>query len=906
MFGIGALSFAAPWALVTLVALPAIWWLLRLTPPIPKRFVFPPIRLLLGITAERETPAQTPWWLLLLRLLIAALVIFGASRPLLNAEPPLEGQGPVIVVVDNGWSAAAGWEARHRVLQGIVDKAARGDRRIVMMETAPPADGGAVTVKALGPTEAKTAAARMTPQPWPVRRDLAAEALAGWAEGFKDIADVRWLSDGIAGPGDEVLAERLDALGRLHVYGMTGMSAPLLRLPRPEPEGLVSEIERADVATAATYEVRGLDAEGQVIVVGQAGMDAGTTRTEVSLKAPPEILNRVERMQIGAGETVGAVTLLDGRWRRRPVGLVSVGGIGEAQPLLGRLYYIERALRNATTLRTGGVTPLLAQPLSMLVLADPGELPAAEVAAIEDWMERGGMTVRFAGPALARRSTEESPTAAATPDPLLPVTLRGGDRVIGGAMSWRQPMGLQAFPAAGPFAGLVVPPDVKVRRQILAQPTPDLSEKTWAALSDGTPLVTAERKGKGWLVLFHTSANAEWSNLPLSGVFVEMMARLLTLGQGVDAVGDTPPLAPIKTLDAFARAGDPPAVARAVTVAELPDLVPSPQHPPGIYGAADLKRAFNLPGALEPLEPLDLARDGVTRLDYVAPKESDLGGALLAAALLLFMLDLLAGLWVRGGGRRRMAAAAVLFGVLLAGGSASAAPDEKFARENSLETRLAYLKTGDERLDNVSRLGLNGLTIMLARRTAAELGPPQAVDPSRDELAFFPLIYWPVTEDYRIDDTARLAVKAYLRNGGTILFDGRDQGGIAQTQALRHIAEILDLPALVPVPTNHVIGRAFYLLNDFPGRFAGSQVWIERAGERVNDGVSPVIAGSNDWAAAWALDDAQRPLFPVVPGGERQRELAFRFGINLVMHVLTGNYKSDQVHLRSILKRLGE
>ena len=195
---------------------------------------------------------------------------------------------------------------------------------------------------------------------------------------------------------------------------------------------------------------------------------------------------------------------------------------------------------------------------------------------------------------------------------------------------------------------------------------------------------------------------------------------------------------------------------------------------------------------------------------------------------------------------------------------------------------------------------------MLARRTAAELGPPQAVDPGRDELAFFPLIYWPVTADYQIDDTARLNIKNYLRNGGTILFDGRDQGGSQQAQALRQIADVLNLPPLVPVPPNHVLSRAFYLLNEFPGRYAGSPVWVEKAGERVNDGVSPVIAGNNDWASAWALDDAQRPLFPAVPGGERQREKAFRFGINLVMHVLTGNYKSDQVHLPAILKRLGE
>ena len=76
----------------------------------------------------------------------------------------------------------------------------------------------------------------------------------------------------------------------------------------------------------------------------------------------------------------------------------------------------------------------------------------------------------------------------------------------------------------------------------------------------------------------------------------------------------------------------------------------------------------------------------------------------------------------------------------------------------------------------------------------------------------------------------------------------------------------------------------------------------------LNDGVTPVVIGGNDWASAWAMDEAGRRLLPVGRGmaGERQREIAYRFGVNLVMHVLTGNYKSDQVHVPALLDRLGQ
>ena len=72
------------------------------------------------------------------------------------------------------------------------------------------------------------------------------------------------------------------------------------------------------------------------------------------------------------------------------------------------------------------------------------------------------------------------------------------------------------------------------------------------------------------------------------------------------------------------------------------------------------------------------------------------------------------------------------------------------------------------------------------------------------------------------------------------------------------------------------------------------------------DGVSSVIIGANDYASAWATGPEGRPMYPTVPGGPRQRELAYRTGTNVVMYSLTGNYKADQVHVPSILERLGQ
>ena len=153
-----------------------------------------------------------------------------------------------------------------------------------------------------------------------------------------------------------------------------------------------------------------------------------------------------------------------------------------------------------------------------------------------------------------------------------------------------------------------------------------------------------------------------------------------------------------------------------------------------------------------------------------------------------------------------------------------------------------------------------------------------------------------------------------MENGGTILFDTRDQfrllsSGSGVTPERQHLRAILDgvriLP-LEPVPQEHVLTKAFYLIQEFPGRYAGGSVWVEANAAAARDGVSSVIIGPHDWAAAWAVDRDGNYQFAVVPGGERQREYAYRFGVNLVMHVLTGNYKGDQVHVPSILERLSQ
>ena len=916
MLDLGLIAFAQPWILAAMAALPVLWWLLRVTPPSPRSVAFPAIRLLFGLTPPEETPARTPWWLLLLRLAVAALIILGVAQPLLNPAARLSGSGPLVLVLDDGWAAAHRWQSRVLAWEGLLDQAEREGRPVMLLTTAPDElDQTARASGLLSAAEARKKLRGVTPKPWPADRSAALAALEDVT--LAERPHIVWLSNGLQGPSFDELATRLRNLGDVTLlHDEVGAEPHLVLPPVSSGAALTLRARRARAEGSETVALLATADDGSLVARSEVTIAEGETLGEVPLELPAEMRNRIARVSIEGESQAGGVLLLDERWRRRPVGLVATGPLESAQPLLSELYYLERALEPFTELRRGSIEELLRRDLAVLVLPDVGDLPQAETERLTAWVERGGLLLRFAGPRLAEGEG----------DGMLPVVLRGGGRTLGGVLTWDSPARLADFDHASPFDGLEVPKDVLINRQVLAEPSLDLGDRTWARLIDGTPLVTADGLGKGHVVLIHTSANTQWSNLAISGLFVEMLRRVVAASQGVESEsGETEALPPLATLNGFGRLGQPPPTALAIGREALDAGAIDPSHPPGYYGRDSRRRAHNLIDSDPPLQPIDDLPSGAVGATYSDAGETDLKPFLLAAALVLALVDLLVSLALRGvfAGAARAGAAVFMLAMLLpaepvqaqgAAGSESFATDS-FAMEATLQTRLAYVKTGVPAIDDTSRAGLTGLSRVLVQRTSIEAGTPLGVDLDTDELAFFPLIYWPIAPEQRsLTERARRKVNHFLAHGGTVLFDLREAsagihllGGTSRgSDALRRLTANLDIPPLAPVPPDHVVTKSFYLMQDFPGRYAGGALWIGATEGRVNDGVASILIGSNDWASAWAINELGRPLFAVVPGGERQRELSYRFGVNLVMYALTGNYKADQVHVPFILERLGQ
>ncbi|HPE31832.1 MAG TPA: DUF4159 domain-containing protein [Parvularculaceae bacterium] len=907
MLTLGALSFAEPLILMSLLALPAIWLLLRATPPAPQRVKFPAFIILRDLAGTEETPDKTPWWVLLLRLLLAAIVILALAGPILNA-PKLSGAtGPLVFVVDDSWAAAPGWRIRQNALKAGAEEAAQAGRSVFILKTSEPDAASAATPltgeEALGVSDA------IKPSPFRADRQASLASLAALDAALGKTGgqpEIRWLTDGVAENGDAAFAAALGERGALTVFADTRTQQMILRALAPTADGRVYRVERLADDTDWTGQLIATARDGRILATTNAEMKRGEKSIDVAIDLPLALRNDIASVAIEGYSSAGAVQLADARDRRAAIGLIA-GSDDEAEALLTGGYYVKKALEPYAAFESDTLENLLRSDVSVIVLDDVGRLRANDVAGLQAWVEKGGVIIRFAGPNLADAAQDGDP-------PLLPVSLRGGGRAFGGALTWETPQLLGPFSPDGPFADLAPPTDVFVRQQVLARPGGETSERTWASLADGTPLVTGVNIGAGAVALFHVPATPGWSDLPISAIFVDMLRKLTFLSVlGPDrAEGEASArLAPIRVLDGFGRLEKPAPDLQSITAAEAQKGA-APGRPPGLYGAPEAPLAVNAVGPADAFAPLSIT--GVPTTPYVAEPPKRLAPPLFAIALLLLLADALLTLFLAG--RLRFAGAALLALALFSPIDPSHAqpldaPIDAKAEEAALHTRLAYVITGDPEVDRLSERGLYALSRELIRRTAIEPAAPAGIDPETDDLSVYSLLYWPIVAGASAPGEAALAnIENFMRFGGLIVFDTRDDeravAGLETPEraALREILSQVDIPPLATLPKDHVLTRSFYLLEDLPGRMRNNPVWVQAAGG-ANDGVTPLIIGGRDWAGAWAADDYGRPMRPMSRGGERERELAYRAGINIVMVAYTGNYKSDQVHTPILLERLG-
>ncbi|OKH88744.1 DUF4159 domain-containing protein [Thalassospira sp. TSL5-1] len=948
----GAITFLYPALLAGLLLVPVLWLIIRSAPRKPRRIHFPAARLLLGATNNRRNAERAPLWQTILRSLILLCLILAAAHPVLNKKSYAPDHGALLVMVDNSWSSAANWPHYQQAMKQIVNQARLNNQSIFIALTAPEASGANSTdlpalQGPLSPHASQNAFDRLQPRPWQPDYSALDDMISARQDIINAISGTILISDDIAAPGKETLATDLSTVSPFTVLQPVadgrGNTIVLSGLSRNRT-GMAVDLTHPALKGDKQITLIARDSRGQVILRHPATLERGTTKNRIDISMPGDIANGIQTVGLAGIESAAALFQTGAKWQRRTVGIVVNSGEGPVL-LSDRYFFLDRALSPYADVKYGTLPDLLAQNPDILITT--GNIPdlGNHQINLANWLDKGGMLVRFA-----------SDSASSPEDRFLPVTLRLGNRDFGGSMSWERPKHLATFADTSPFYGLPIPDDITITRQLLAEPDRDIVEKTWARLSDGTPLVTSVAKNAGRIVLFHVTPWADWSNLPMSGLFVQIWQRILPL-----ASPDNPSssniqslLPPQSILDGFGHAHQPdPTVLGLQNTSDMPD----PRHPPGIYGQNGQAVAHNLGPFIQGLDNPVRWPEQTDQKTLTDNDQLDLAALCVFAAFCLFLLDTLilglSGMHNRFQGYRlgrkmrnrsspsnndaavshlaetkagtasspfnRLGMLMVLAGSLAIALATISMIKPASAQENqanprndfqaALHPRLAYMETGNAAIDRLSQAGLTGLTNTLRRRTAADLAPPSMVNPQTDDLSFYPLIYWPLTEGQNdISPYGRDQLNRYLANGGMILIDSRDRE--VEPARLRRLLAGVDIPTLTRAPTDHVIFRSFYLLDQAYGRFE-APLWVDARPDPRLDGVASVLFGGNDWAASWVQTRLELERYgeatsnPIDDISPRRHELALRFGVNLVIYALTGSYKGDQVHLPAILERLG-
>jgi hypothetical protein len=895
------IQFHQPFWLLALAILPPIWWLLRQWDRTPKQVVFPGARLLLGL-GSTPPRARPPHWRRLLQLSLLACLILTLAQPFIPPRrpliPPSTSAQPALIIIDNNGLAGQNWA---EIQQTAIQLAQQwpADQPLYLLPTtiadaALPDFAGAQPVSR---DQAEAIIRGWQPNAWPIAPDFAKTlSAAAW---WPNIGQVFWLGSPLADGVSRQVIDQLGAAKTLSVLAPPSPQAVLTKLAQPDANASPDEPWKITVISAGGDFAETLQLQnhkGELLHAQNLALQDG--EQTLALTAPPALLAQTTQLRLSSQTHGGGQWLLP--TGSGGVGIGIIGDRGAAQnspPLSQPAYYITKALQpmvegGKLPLHFAPLTPLLAQNPSIILWPDDQRLNGDEAAALKKWVEQGGVLLRL-GVAGVDNAADGAPTPTTITDALLPVTLLAQPRRLGGLLS---PDSKQAALTVNPNAPLkdVAAADLVIQQLWLSMPDPQNPSQSWLSLNDGTPLLSARQSGQGWLLLLHVPATPNWSDVPISGFFPELLQNLVRFAEtqpGFRAAAPNNPepqknasLPLWQEINGFGAlvAGRPQATPLDPTAA-TPRAI-SHQQPPGYYGNATSALPLNPDWPSAELQPL-AGESLEKRSEY--PLQPALLLLISGLLLILVAMDALAGLSLKSG--RGLAVLGLLSLIQLATAAPSLAQQEG---ASLAAPSLAYVRNQDAQLNQLCELGLGELGATVSMRTslslAAPIGLAVEVPEVQASIGRYPMLYWLVPpSDAAVSPELLAGLRRYIALGGLLVLD---TGQRAQEKLPTAWAQAMAIPALSPMPADHVLTRSFYLLDQLSGDAAQQPSPILLASVSSGREVAPVVLAKRNWASAWAN----------AAGNEK----AMRSGINLTLYAFTGQYKADQVHLPTILQRL--
>ncbi len=922
MMGIlSSLNFLYPALLWTALALPILWFVFKTIPPHPRLIKLPTARFLKDIETEDSQKDDIPWWLKALRILMMAMIILAAAAPFLAPKTDITIDGEALgIVFDNSWAAAPQLENQKDKALSLILRAEQKGKNIVLIE-AIPEHKNLSPITIVTPADARNRVKHIHAYPWEADHSALLEALKAQQEKLTQAKTYHWLGHGYNDGDIEVVSDYIAEKGKVIYY-------------KPEDKKIARTLKSAlNKDGRDSYKFMQFDGfyyndqsdfklylkDRFSTVLSFIGLDDILNNTNEDITT---LWNSIDNdddavpsyMQLGIFKHAGAVYYLPAEILKQKVGVLSAHDAvdNEESPLIQSIYYISKAVEGKAPYSIDPLDKLLDWGAKLIIVPEDFVLSQKDIQRLDKWVNDGGTLLRF--PPSKQGHGE-------TIDTLIPIELLAEERSIAGRLDWQEPLTLAKIPEDSPLAGIPLDKSLEIKRQVLATPSAKDHAQIWAVASDGTPIISARAQGHGLIILIHTQAKPGWSNMPITGFFVNVLHRIVDISSGarmqISKTTDienpeSQSFAPYKLINASGELVAPDQTQAELTIQDIRSKPLSYDFRPGIYHSNNAEYIINLGDKLGPLRLVSAKDIKGTIEGYSTEVNINLQIYFLLAALFLFFCEWLSSALLSGARyklhfvprfKASILLCALLIGLLTAAPAWAQSRDDA-ERANSLN--LAYVETANPIVNAMAQKGLQYVANAIMQRTALQNVRVTPVNISNDDLAFYPLLYWPI-ESTPLGDKAYAKLNDYMNTGGMLFVDIRNgrklsQSFYAQNQPLSLLSEKLFIPLLKPLPEEHVLRKSYYLLStaNIAGRYDGGDIWLDlgdNSGSTAiedNQHVAAFIIGANDWISLWADESAD--IY--------KREKALRFGINLVMYALTGTYKQDQVHTKAILERL--
>lgn len=899
-----------PLALIPLILLPIIWFISKNIPPKPKTQILPSLRFLKGIKTNKPQNFDAPLWLKILRSFAIGLIILGLASPIWQKEKAINNQNNnYIFIFENGLSGANEFEiAKNNAIKIIENNEAisKNSNQYIILQSANAQD--------IAPKTASNAIAileKMQPAPFFTSDKNLLNAFAK----INIKAQIFYFGDGLKHQFQNELFNKIKSFGNINYLAPSSPFFAINNVKINENSLNIQIIGNGNSAQLESYDIGNNLLSTNNISTGNNNINLGAN-----------IINKITYLKIKGQNNAGATWIINSFEKRLNIGIENIKN--PDNPLLSENYYIENAAKIIGNVNSASIDELVKMRPNAIIFPDRNGFSQNEIQELINYINQGGMVIRYAG----------AKAASANNDILLPAKISPQIKVMNNSFSWVENT-IEPFPQNSPLFGLDIDPNIQINGLVRTEESNNVD--IWARLKDKSPLISAKKMGQGYIVLIHMPASSIWSNLALSKYQYEFLRRIMSKTQGqslpVSERAPTLPLVPQIIINGNGKIEKPNENIKAIAPEDWQKASPSFLTPPGIYEGGSslfimnaLKTDFNIEAlnppnyfkklniennqfAFKPILVLfgallllfDMIFSSKSNLKFKKPKSFKNIGKIMGALALISLFGFEASPNISKA-QNLDENSLVPWGQVLDEPPPIGSQQE--TKTNST-LKLAYIITNDEHINNEAKQGLEALAKAMTMRTNAEVAEVVGIHPNSDELAFYPIIYWLLPDNPQsLDEKSTKALDFYMQNGGVVFIDTKGKGKSikASQDAVKAALNGLHVPPLEKTPQDHVLNRTFYLLHSYPSNFGDANLFIESkesSNMSANDGVSPIIIGDGEFAAVWAKFNNQSPLASRNQE-ELDQELAIRFGINICMYALTGQYKNDQLHIPMILQRI--